>query len=130
MRGASSAGFTAVLCTSPACGVGDEGTVTNGLIDALRAVVRSSRFGVLVTTGCLFGGVACGGKATRSPVVLVQACDTQRRPTGIAVRVGPMRTDADVEALVSWLRSGHLDAGALPARLLAMHRRAAAAPLN
>jgi hypothetical protein len=99
------------------------------LIDALRGVVRSSRYGVLVTTGCLFGEAACGVRA-RAPVVLVQGCDADRMPTGPAVRIGPLRTGADVEVLASWLRAGHLDPGELPARLLDLHRRAAAAPLN
>jgi hypothetical protein len=129
MRSASGTGFTVVLCTAPACGVGDEGTVAGRLIDALRGVVRSSRYGVLVTTGCLFGETACEVRA-RAPVVLVQACDADRRPTGLAVRIGPLRTGADVEVLASWLRAGHLDPGELPARLLDLHRQAAAAPLN
>jgi hypothetical protein len=63
-------------------------------------------------------------------VVLVQACDARRRPTGVAVRVGPLRTSADVGALTAWLRAGRLDPAGLPARLLDLHRRAAAAPLN
>jgi hypothetical protein len=129
MRSASGAGFTVVLCTASACGVGDEGTVAGKLIDALRGVVRASRYGVLVTTGCLFGETACGVRA-RAPVVLVQACDPDRRPTGPALRIGPLRTGADVDALVTWFRTGHLDPAGLPARLLALHRRAVAAPLN
>jgi hypothetical protein len=129
MRSASGAGFTVVLCTAPACGAGDEGTVAGKLIDALRGVVRASRYGVLVTTGCLFGEAACATRA-RAPVVLVQSCDPDRRPTGLAVRIGPLRTGADVDALVTWLRTGHLDPAQLPARLLDLHRRAVAAPLN
>ncbi|WP_433287120.1 hypothetical protein ACQPZQ_32360 [Pseudonocardia sp. CA-142604] len=129
MRSASGSGFTVVLCTTPACGAGDEGTVAGKLIDALRGAVRTSRYGVLVTTGCLFGGAACGVRA-RAPMVLVQACDPGRRPTGPAVRIGPLRTGADVDALVTWLRTGHLDPAVLPARLLDLHRRAIAAPLN
>jgi hypothetical protein len=121
--------FTAVLCTAPGCGIDDDGTVAGRLIDALRGAVRASRHGVLVTTGCLFGSAACGVRAT-APVVLVQACDAERRPIGLAVRVGPLRTTADVDVLVSWLRAGRLDPAALPARLLDFHRRAAVAPLN
>jgi hypothetical protein len=129
MSVAPGVGFTAVLCSAPGCGVDDDGTVAGRLIDALRAVVRASRHGVLVTTGCLFGTAACGVRA-RAPVVLVQACDEERRPIGIALRVGPLRTTADVDLLVSWLRAGHLDPAALPARLLDLHRRAVVAPLN
>jgi hypothetical protein len=129
MRSASGAGFTVVLCTTSACGAGDEGTVAGKLIDALRGVVRASRYGVLVTTGCLFGGAACGVRA-RAPMVLVQACDPDRRPTGLAVRIGPLRTGADVDVLATWLRTGHLDPAGLPPRLLDLHRKAIAAPLN
>jgi hypothetical protein len=129
MREAVGAGFTAVLCTAPACGTGDEGTVAERLIEALRGVVRTSRLGVLVTTGCLCGEVACGVRA-KAPVVLVQACDADRRPTGLALLVGPLRTNADVEALASWLRSGRLDPGELPERMLTLHRQVTAAPMN
>jgi hypothetical protein len=129
MRSASGTGFTVVLCTTSACGAGDEGTVAGKLIDALRGVVRASRYGVLVTTGCLFGEAACVMRA-RAPVVLVQACDPDRRPTGPALRIGPLRTSADVDALITWLRTGHLDPVGLPPRLLDLHWRAVAAPLN
>jgi hypothetical protein len=118
-----------MLCAASACGAGDEGTVAGKLIDALRGVVRASRYDVFITTGCLFGEAACGVRA-RAPVVLVQACDPDRRPTGLAVRIGPLRTGGDVEALVTWLRTGHLDPAELPARLLDLHRQAVAAPLN
>jgi hypothetical protein len=126
---APGAGFTAVVCTAQGCGIDDEATVAGRLVDALRGAVRVSKHGVLVTTGCLFGSAACGVRAT-APVVLVQACDAERRPIGVAVRVGPFRATADVDVLVSWLRAGRLDPGALPARLLDLHRRAAVAPLN
>lgn len=124
-----SPGFTVVLCTAPGCGLHDAATVTGRLVDALRGVVRESRFGVLVSTGCLLGGAACGLRAT-APVVLVQPCDVERCPTAPAVRVGPLRTSADVATLAGWLRAGYLDAGRLPAHLLHVHRQAAAAQLN
>jgi hypothetical protein len=129
MRSASRAGFTVVLCTASVCGAGDEGTVVGKLIDALRGVVRASRYGVLITTGCLFAEAACRVRA-RASVVLVQPCDPDRRPTGVAVRIGPLRTAADVDALATWLRTGNLDPAELPARLLDLHRQAVAAPLN
>ena len=100
-------GFTAVVCHSRACGSGDPATVASGLFAALRAAVRESRHGVLV-----------------------QACDAERRPVASAVRVGPLRTAADVDVLTAWLRAGDLDPGLLPAHLLDVHRRAATAPLN
>jgi hypothetical protein len=120
-------GFTAVVCRSQGCA--DPGTVAPHLVDALRAAVRESPLGVLVSTGCLLGPSACCGRAA-APVVLVQRCDAERRPVAPAVRVGPVRTVADVEALVSWLRTGRLEPGELPGHLLAAHRLMAAAPRN
>ena len=122
-------GFTAVVCHSRACGSGDPATVAAGLFAALRAAVRESRHGVLVRAGCQLGPSICGSRAT-APMVLVQACDAERRPVASAVRVGPLRTAADVDALTAWLRAGDLDPGLLPAHLLDLHRRAATAPLN
>jgi hypothetical protein len=129
MREAAEVGFTVVLCTAPACGTGDDGTVAERLVEELRGVVRASRLGVFVTTGCLFGASACAVRA-KAPVVLVQACDARRRPMSVALRLGPLRTGADVDALVSWLRSGRLDPDELPERLLVLHRRVIAAPTN
>lgn len=122
-------GFTVVLCTAPGCGAGDPATVAGRLVDTLRAAVRQSRLGVLVSTGCVLGGTACALRAT-APVVLVQPCDRSRRPTAEVVRVGPMRTAADVDALGAWLRDRVLDPGLLPGHLLDVHRSATAAPLN
>ena len=122
-------GFTAVLCTAPGCGADDPATVAGRLVDVLRAAVRDSKLGVLVSTGCLLGRPACTLRVT-SPVVVVQPCDAGRRPTAGAVRIGPLRTAADVDALGSWLRAGRLEPGLLPAHLLDVHRQAAAAPMN
>ena len=122
-------GFTAVACRSEGCGHGDPATVAEGLFAALRTAVRDSRHGVLVSAGCLLGQSVCGARAT-APVVLVQPCDTERRPVGLGVRIGPLRTVADAEALVAWLRSGDLDPALLPAHVLSLHRRMTAAPLN
>jgi hypothetical protein len=126
---AAPSGFTAVVCRSAACGRGDSGTVAEELFAALRDTVRRTRHGVLVSSGCLIGPSACRTRAP-APFVLVQPCDPERRPRGSAVHVGPLRTRADVETLVTWLRDGRLDAGLLPAHLLGVHRRMAAAPLN
>ena len=122
-------GFTTVVCQSPGCGHGDPRAVAGQLFAALRLAVRESRHGVLVSAGCLLGPSICGARAT-APMVLVQACDAERRAVAPAMRVGPLRTVADVDALAAWLRAGDLDLGLLPAHLLTVHRRAAAAPLN
>jgi hypothetical protein len=125
----SEPGFTAVACRSEGCGNGDGATMAEDLFAALRTAVRDSRYGVLVSAGCLLGQSICGARAT-APVVLVQPCDAERRPVGVAVRIGPLRTAADVEVLVAWLRGGDLDPGLLPAHVLSVHRGMTAAPLN
>jgi hypothetical protein len=122
-------GFTVIVCRSATCGRGGSGGVAEHLFGALREAVRSTRHGVLVSTGCLLGHATCAGRAP-GPVVLVQPCDAERAPLGPAVRIGPLSSAADVEALAAWLRAGLLDPGLLPARLLGVHRRMAAAPLN
>lgn len=122
-------GFTAVLCTAPGCGPGDAATVSGHLLATLRAVVRGSRHGLLVSAGCVVGSTACGLRPT-APMVLVQPCDAARHPVGPALRVGPLRTRADVDALGAWLRVGELDLALLPAHLRQLHRRVAAAQSN
>lgn len=122
-------GFTVVLCTAAGCGPRDPGTVSQHLVAALRDTVRSSRHGVLISAGCVVGTGGCALRPT-APVVLVQPCDVERRPCTAAVRVGPLRTVADVDALAGWLRTGELDPTLLPAHLLDLQRRALSAPLN
>ena len=55
--------------------------------------------------------------------VAVQPCGVDRRPSGAVVRLGPLVTEADAEAVEVWLRAGMPDDGTLPDRL-----RAAPAP--
>lgn len=124
-----SSGFTAFLCASSGCGVGDAGSTAARTLDTLRGAVGASRLGVLVSTGCLLGSSFCAARAT-SPVVLVQPCDAERRPTACAVLVGPLRTDEDVAAVAQWLVVGDLDPGLLAPHLVDVHRRLAAAARN
>lgn len=119
----SCSGYTALHCLAPGCGAADEGTVGPELVAALRETVRSSAHGVLVSAGCPFGG--CGPRAV-APVVVVQPCDDERRPTSCALAVGPLRTSADVDAFTGWLGSGDLDPRLLPPHLHDAARRAAA----
>lgn len=120
-------GYTAFRCAAPGCGEGDDGSTAAATFEALRAVVGAGRHGVLVTTGCLFGGAFCRGRPG-APIVLVQPCDADRHPTVCAVLVGPLRTVTDVATLDAWLRAGHLDAALLPPHLLDVHRQVSAAP--
>jgi len=120
----SCSGFTALSCVAARCGVGDPATVGAEMVDELRAVVRASAHGVLVSAGCVLGA-ACTARPV-APVVLVQPCDDERRPTSCALVVGPLRTSADVAAFGAWLRAGDLDARLLPVHLLDAARRAGA----
>ncbi|MFP5020340.1 hypothetical protein [Pseudonocardia phyllosphaerae] len=135
-------GFTAVRCGSCAqapSGFDDDTGSTDGtadtgvvaslpgvdevLLEGLAAVVRDSRHGVLVTSGCRLGAGLC---ATRRPglMLLVQACDAQRRPTSPVVVVGPVRSTGDVRAVTRWLQGGGApDPVRLPVRLRCAIRR-------
>lgn len=131
----ATAGFTAVLCGAGGCGFRTDSagpadaTEADRTAEMLRAVVRSSRHGVLVSTGCLLGPTTCRLR-TAAPLVLVQPCDAERRPMGPAVHVGPLRSAADVRELECWLRRGRFDPALLPGRLLEVYQRAVAAPTN
>ena len=114
-------GYTAVVCAARGCGWGDDATVAGPLVDAIRRAVAASDHGVMVTTGCLFGA-DCGVRPA-APVLLVQACDAERRPTARAIAIGPLRTSVDVEAVGVWLRAGRLDPLLLPAHLLVPYLR-------
>ncbi|MFI0352589.1 hypothetical protein [Actinomadura sp. 9N407] len=85
----------------------------------LAAVIKQSRHGVLVRTGCLLDAPRCRSAGTHDSgtYLAVQPCDTRRRPNGPAIRVGPILSRDDAEAVVSWLAEGDLDAGALVPRL-------------
>lgn len=115
-------GFTVVRCGACAgmpSGFDDGAAALPGvdevLVEGLRAVVRDSRHGVLVSGGCPLGP-GCG---SREPgmVVLVQPCAADRAPTGPVVVAGPVRGTDDVRAVTSWLARGDLDPHRLPARL-------------
>jgi len=110
-------GCTVVLCTASACRT----ALHAPLMSALRAVVRSSTHGMLVTTGCRLGPLACRTRE-HGPMLLVQACDRQRRPVGCAVLVGPVRVEADVAAVEAWLRDGRFDPALLPEHLRTAQR--------
>jgi len=70
----------------------------------------------MVSTGCPFGPVTCSDRPI-APVVVVQPCDVDRRPTSSAVLIGSLRTSGDVDAVESWLRAGRLDPMYLPTHL-------------
>jgi hypothetical protein len=98
-------------------------------MSALRAVVRSSTHGVLVTAGCRLGPLACRTRE-HGPLLMVQPCDVDRRPVGCAVLVGPVRAGGDVAAVEAWLRGGRYDPALLPVHLWAAQRAVRGAARN
>lgn len=123
--------FTAVLCAADGC-CRDTGLDVTG---ALRATTRRCPHGVLVLAGCVLGPVLCltcgpSGDGPPGSYVVVQPCAHDRRPTGSAVRVGPLRTAADVAALSDWLEHGDLRRERLPQHLRAVPGALRSASLN
>ncbi|MDT0353896.1 hypothetical protein [Pseudonocardia charpentierae] len=118
-------GCTVVLCTASAC----RSELHAPLMSALRAAVRSSTHGMLVTTGCRLGPLACHTRE-HGPLLMVQPCDQHRQPIGCAVLVGPLRSEPDVAAVEAWLRGGRYDLALLPGHLRTTHRAAHAAVRN
>lgn len=108
--------FTIRACAQESCV-----RATSAVFGALRALVRASRHGVLVRTGCTVGAACCGGSALGLYVV-VQPCEVQRRPTASAVYVGPLRSREDVADLAAWIHAGGFDPAGLPLRLRAADR--------
>jgi formylmethanofuran dehydrogenase subunit E len=118
-------GYTVLRCAAPECG----SPLVTELLAVLRECVSTSRGGVLVSTGCTFGRLACRLRPS-GPVLLVQPCDAERRPTRPAVRVGPLCTPDDLAAVRTWLRAGWIDPSLLPTRLTALDRDTRAAATN
>jgi hypothetical protein len=97
--------FTVALCRADGCGR----RCATDLLDRLRETVRGTPGGVLVTTGCLRGPLACGGSTENGGAFLVvQPCRDDGRPSGTAIPIGPIRTEEQVETLCKWLRRGRL----------------------
>ena len=107
--------FNLAICRAGPCAQDDR----LHLLDRLRAVTRHSRYGVLISTGCLLAADRCQHNATHDagPCLLVQPCRLNRRPRGAAIAVGPILTVSDAEAVTAWLEDGRLDAGLLDPRL-------------
>lgn len=82
-----------------------------------------------VVSGCTLGPVACRLRPAGCLIVL-QPCDTERRPIGAAVWVGPIRTDDDLTAVRDWIRAGRFAPALLPAHLIAQHHRTRGARQN
>jgi 2-keto-3-deoxy-6-phosphogluconate aldolase len=106
--------FNAVVCRSGPCA-----GASRQLLERLRTATRSCPHGVLISAGCVLRTARCQAapRHDSGAYLLVQPCDLDRRPRGIAIGVGPVLSDADADAVAEWLADGSLDAGRLEGRL-------------
>jgi hypothetical protein len=117
--------FTVALCTR--CGSGAD----TSLLEHLRATIRVCHQGILVTTGCLLGDLACASRGAHTGAVLMlQPCTIERRPLGPARWIGPIDADADVVAVCRWIESGQWGLDGLPEGLSSAARAIQAATTN
>ncbi|MBW0101038.1 hypothetical protein [Pseudonocardia sp. KRD291] len=130
-QGRGACGFTVVRCGGCAGfpsgfddGAAELPGVDEVLVAGLRAVVRDSRHGVLVTAGCPFGEHRCAGREA-GMMLLVQTCDEHRAPSAPVLPVGPIRGTSDVQAVTRWLATATFDPCLLPLRLRRPGLRAA-----
>lgn len=117
-------GYMAIVCAALGC----HSELSSDTTAAVRDRVGSSRYGVMVVSGCFFGPVMCRLRPT-GQMVVVQPCDVDNAPQGPAVRLGPVRSTADVSAIRACLTNG-FHADDIPPHLLAMHRDIQAAAGN
>jgi hypothetical protein len=106
--------FNAIVCQAGPCA--HQG---GRLLQWLRAATWRCPHGVLIRTGCVLGAPRCqaGPSHDSGAYLLVQPCDTDRRPRGCAIGIGPVLSAADAAAVAAWLADGGLDAGRLDPRL-------------
>ncbi|WP_037360977.1 hypothetical protein [Amycolatopsis orientalis] len=117
-------GFAVVLCDQEGC-LPPPGQ--HDVLAALRTVVSTARYGVLIRSGCLFRSLRageapcsrdCGGNSGGpGAYALVQRCDSELRPLGPAAVAGPLHEPDDTAALCEWLETGVREGKPLPARL-------------
>lgn len=90
------------------------------MLPRLRQVVRNCPHGVLVLTQCPIGKITCATTGSdRGVILLLQPRTVHRVPVASARWVGPVRTDAEIEAVCDWISSGAWDRAALPLDLRA-----------
>lgn len=99
-------GFTAIYCGRSGCASVGGGLDDAEVVETLRATVRQCEHGVLVAVDCLTAGACAGVGAGPGRLVLVQPCDTDRKPVGRGIVAGPLHEQADVDELCGWLRRG------------------------
>jgi hypothetical protein len=71
------------------------------LLHMLRAAVRGTTYGVLISAGCVLHTIRClqGPGHESGAYLVVQPCDVNGRPRGFAIGIGPVLTDADAQAV-------------------------------
>jgi hypothetical protein len=113
--------FHLALCRTGPC------AAEHGLLGRLRVAVGRSRYGVLISTGCLLAAPRCRQEAgpDSGPVLVVQPSDRDGRAQVPAIIVGPVLTARDAESVAAWLEEGVLDPGRLDAHLRYAAERAA-----
>jgi hypothetical protein len=106
--------FNAIVCRADPCA-----TAAAPLLRFLGAATRRCPNGVLISTGCVLRAARCLHVPAHDSgaYLLVQPCDLDRRPQGIAIGIGPVLTEADACAVADWLAGGGLDATRLEPRL-------------
>lgn len=106
--------FSAVVCRSGSCA-----DASGQLLERLRAAVRHCPHGVLISSGCLLHANRCRTAPAHDSgaYLLVQPCDLDRRPLGMAIGIGPVLSAADAAVVAEWLSDGRLDASRLERRL-------------
>lgn len=117
--------YTLVLCTACASPVG------SAVLDQLRATVRRSRHGMLVTTECLLGAFTCAARRDRGGAVLMlQPCSPQRVANGPATWLRAVDHPGDLATICAWIERGRWEHDDFPDHLrltLPAARRAIAA---
>ncbi|NLU73327.1 hypothetical protein HCC61_11670 [Streptomyces sp. HNM0575] len=103
--------FTLVACTD--CREAADEQVVN----RLRQAVTRCPHGVMVATRCLSGLLRC--HRSRGLHAAVQPCTEDRKPAGVVKRLGPIRTEADADAVAAWLLAGMPDDDTVPDSLRA-----------
>jgi hypothetical protein len=104
--------FTAAVCGAGPCRAGE---ASLDLLARLPGAVRRCPHGVLIRTGCLLHAARCraGAEHDNGCYLLVQPCDSDRRPHSAVIPVGPILTRDDAETVTRWLVDGDLDVGLL-----------------
>jgi hypothetical protein len=118
--GATRRPFTVVCCEH--CG-----DPALSVLHALGESIRRCRHGMLVRAGCLRGPLYCAVHGHGPGVMIVlQPCSEDRRPSGSADWVGPIKDEDDLRIVRDWVEQGAWDRHALPDRLRAASPRSEA----